>query len=85
MQKRPEPIWPAETYVRVSALATAIGAGYTFYSEWFNTGIGQGWACLPAMPRLPWLGTGLSPIAQWLVLPPVGFWWARRILCPHRV
>jgi hypothetical protein len=70
--------WPAARYLRVAAVATAIGLGYTVYSEWLNTGIRQSWAYAPAMPRLPWLGTGLSPVLQWLILPPLGFWWAQR-------
>jgi len=70
--------WPAAHYLRVAAVATAIGLGYTLYSEWLNTEIRQSWAYAPAMPRLPWLGTGLSPVLQWLILPPLGFWWARR-------
>lgn len=70
--------WPAETYVRVAAVATMIGLGYTIYSEWLNTEIRQSWAYAEAMPRLPLLGTGLSSVAQWIFLPPLGFWWARR-------
>jgi hypothetical protein len=30
------------------------------------------------MPRLPLLGTGLSPIAQWFVVPTAALVWARR-------
>lgn len=70
--------WPADAYVQVAAAATVIGVGYTVYSEWLNTGVRQSWAYAPAMPTLPLLGTGLAPVAQWLVLPLLGFWWARR-------
>lgn len=74
--------WPTETYVRVAAIATALGVGYTLYSEWLNTEVRQSWAYAPAMPTLPLLRTGLAPVAQWLVLPPLGFWWVRRALRP---
>jgi hypothetical protein len=70
--------WPAETYVRVAAVATVIGLGYTTYSEWLNTEVRQSWAYASSMPTLPLLGTGLAPLAQWLILPPLGFWLVRR-------
>lgn len=76
--------WPIETYFRVAAFATLIGVGYTLYSEWLNTEVRQSWAYTSAMPRLPLLGTGLSPIAQWILLPVIGFWWARRPLFHKR-
>ena len=36
------------------------------------------WAYGSAMPRLPWLGTGLSPLAQWLVVSAPALAWAGR-------
>ena len=30
------------------------------------------------MPRLPILGTGLMPMIQWLVIPPLVLWFVRR-------
>ncbi|NIL99835.1 MAG: hypothetical protein GTN79_08975 [Gammaproteobacteria bacterium] len=70
--------WPGARFWRVAALATAIGAGYTVYSEWLNTGVRAAWTYADAMPVVPGLGTGLSPLAQWLVLPPLGLWLCRR-------
>lgn len=70
--------WPQAEFARVSVLATAIGAGYTVYSEWLNTGVRAAWTYADAMPVLPGLGTGLAPLAQWLVLPPLGLWLCRR-------
>ncbi|WP_205527550.1 hypothetical protein [Halomonas sp. JS92-SW72] len=32
------------------------------------------------MPTLPLLGTGLAPLLQWLLLPPLIVWLARRQL-----
>jgi hypothetical protein len=63
--------WPAERNARVFAAAVLIGVGYTIYSEWLNTGARSSWAYSPLMPVVPVLGTGLSPILQWLVVPTV--------------
>jgi hypothetical protein len=62
----------------VAALAVAFGVLYTVFSEWLNTEVRGSWAYAAAMPVVPPFGTGLSPLAQWLVVPPAGFWWARR-------
>jgi hypothetical protein len=70
--------WPTEAYVQVAVVATTIGVGYTLYSEWLNTAVRQSWAYAPAMPTLPLIRTGLVPVVQWLVLPPLGFWVVRR-------
>jgi len=61
--------WPAERNARVFAAALLIGVGYTIYSEWLNTGSLASWAYSGLMPVVPGLGTGLSPILQWLVVP----------------
>jgi hypothetical protein len=72
------PAWPARGFAGVAALAIAFGLAYTLVSEWLNTEVRESWAYAEAMPVIPVLGTGLSPVAQWLVIPPLGFWWARR-------
>lgn len=53
----------------VAAVATALGASYTVFSEWLNVGLLRSWAYAEHMPVLPVVGTGLAPLAQWLVLP----------------
>lgn len=58
------------------AIATAfLGAGYTVFSEWVNTILRESWEYAPAMPIVPLLEVGLTPLLQWLVIPPlaVGF------------
>ncbi len=50
---------------------TLIGLAYTVFSEWLNVDIRSAWGYGPAMPRIPVIGTGVAPIIQWLVLPPV--------------
>lgn len=76
--------WPRRGYWRVATVATLLGLGYTVYSEWLNTAVRQSWAYTGAMPLVPPLGTGLSPLLQWLILPPLGFWLARRLVIPPR-
>ncbi len=70
-------VWPREGYLRVAALAVAIGLAYTVASEWFNIGIRLSWAYADSMPRMPPLGTGLAPLAQWIAVPVLGFIVAR--------
>ena len=70
--------WPAERRLAVTLTATAIGAAYTVFSEWLNVDVRGTWGYAPAMPRLPLLGTGLAPLLQWLVLPPLAMLMVRR-------
>ena len=63
------PGWPAEATWRVAVLTVAAGLGYTVFSEWLNTAVRQSWAYSEMMPVLPFIGTGLSPMLQWLVIP----------------
>jgi hypothetical protein len=72
--------WPARAYWRVAGLALAFGLAYTLFSEWYNTALTGAWAYSDLMPLIPVLGLGLSPVAQWIVLPLLGFWWAGRNL-----
>lgn len=72
-----DPAWPRASFHRVAAIAVALGVAYTVYSEWRNTGRGA-WGYSAWMPRVPPLGTGLSPLVQWVALPPLGLWWARK-------
>lgn len=67
--------WPEQrrVFVRVGLLALALGLVYTAYSEWLNVEVRKSWAYSAWMPVLPVLGTGLSPLAQWLIIPALGF------------
>ncbi len=69
--------WPRDSFCRVALMATVLGIAYTIFSEWLNLVVRQSWAYSAWMPTLPMLGTGLSPLLQWLVLPPLGLAWAR--------
>lgn len=58
-------------YVSLPITVTALGAAYTVFSEWLNVAVLQNWQYSPLMPVLRPLGTGLSPLLQWIVLPPI--------------
>ena len=75
-----EDAWPARGFGRVLAATLTIGLAYTVYSEWVNVELQQTWAYTEAMPRLPWLGTGLAPLLQWVVVPPLALFTARHCM-----
>ena len=75
-------LWPEANY-RLVGLATVLtGLGYTVFSEWLNIEVREAWAYSDLMPVIPVIGAGLSPIAQWIVLPIIALWWAepRKVL-----
>jgi hypothetical protein len=56
---------------RIALGTVVLSAGYTVFSEWMNVAIVGSWAYAPAMPTIGIGGfeLGLSPLAQWLVVP----------------
>lgn len=56
----------------------AVGLVVTIALEYWATRIGGRWEYAEAMPRLPLLGTGLAPLLQWLLIPPLVAWLVRR-------
>lgn len=70
--------WPEARFRIVAAVAVIGGVAYTVFSEWLNTEIRGSWAYTELMSLLPLVGTGVSPIAQWIVIPLAAFWWALR-------
>ncbi|MEO8120665.1 MAG: hypothetical protein ABI606_15270 [Rhodoferax sp.] len=64
--------WPNRRYWVVALTVILLGLGYTIYSEWNNTVVTRNWAYAAAMPQI-W-GIGLSPIAQWIIIPSFAFW-----------
>lgn len=69
--------WPQRRYNAVAATATAAGLIYTVFSEWLNVDLRGAWDYAQAMPRAPLLGTGVAPLAQWIVVPTLSFLLAR--------
>jgi hypothetical protein len=70
--------YPCMRFNRALGLTIGSGIAYTLFSEWLNVSIRQSWAYSDLMPVVPIIGTGVSPIAQWIFLPLLGLLWARR-------
>ncbi len=49
----------------------AVGLVLTVAFEWLATGPLERWSYAPEMPQIPVLGTGLLPVLQWVVVPPL--------------
>jgi hypothetical protein len=82
--------WTGSSLRSVWRFLLILGVGYTLYSEWINVSVKGSWAYAPFMPTLPVIGTGLSPLLQWIIVPTlvlrisVGRWpWDNRSLWLH--
>ena len=58
----------------------AVGVGITAMIEWLATRWhwAQTWAYSIAMPVIPGIEIGLSPLLQWVIVPPIVLWFVRR-------
>jgi hypothetical protein len=56
-----------------------LSVSYTIFSEWMNTVIYEHWKYSDLMPLMPVLGTGLSPLLQWFVVPSLALHLALRV------
>lgn len=63
------PTWPKASGAAVYLTCLALGIGYTIFSEWLNVSVRGSWAYSSWMPTLPLVGTGVSPLLQWVVVP----------------
>ena len=70
--------WPTNHASRVLIVTMLLGFSYTAFSEWLNIEIRQAWAYSDLMPVIPLLDMGLSPALQWIVVPWIAYWWAKR-------
>ena len=75
-----ERAFPDWRWGRVAAVTVTLGAGYTVFSEWMNIAILRSWSYSESMPRLELGGfeLGVTPFVQWLVVPPLALYLARR-------
>ncbi len=60
------------------AAFTITGIVVTVIAEWVATERLRLWAYADRMPVLPLLGTGLLPLLQWMILPPLVVWFVQR-------
>lgn len=68
--------WPRKGFVPVAAVTLVAGIGVTATIEHLSTTRGF-WTYSDLMPLLPGTGLGLSPLAQWIVIPVLAFVFAR--------
>jgi hypothetical protein len=73
--------WPETRFRAVALLTVLFGAAYTVFSEWLNVVVRASWAYSALMPVVTLFGlrVGLSPLAQWLVIPFASLLLARRM------
>ena len=70
--------WFLALNVLPASVFLASGLLITVIFELLATGPLQRWTYSEAMPLLPFTGIGLSPLAQWVVLPILQLWFVRR-------
>ncbi len=63
-----------------AAIFVAVGIALTVGFEYYYTNISLRWTYSDLMPLVPPLGTGLSPLLQWIVIPLIVIWLTRRHL-----
>lgn len=61
--------WWTSRWATVLPVFLVTGLAYTAFSEWANTRLWEGWEYGPNMPRI--FGLGVTPLLQWIVLPPL--------------
>lgn len=71
--------WPVSSPWAGGAIVTVGAVAFTVWSEWYNVYQIGSWGYTTRMPLI--LGIGLSPLLQWLILPPL-MTIAYRSLCP---
>ena len=63
------PDWPASRPWSGGAVFTIGAIAFTVWSEWYNVYRAGNWGYAASMPMI--YGIGLSPLLQWLILPPL--------------
>ena len=63
----------------IAALSVLFGVAYTILSEWTNVTLLRSWTYASSMPTLDLGGfrIGLTPVLQWLVIPPLALYLAK--------
>ena len=61
--------WPVSRPWAGGAIVVIGAMAYTVWSEWHNVYRAGNWGYIAAMPLI--FGIGLSPLLQWLILPPM--------------
>ena len=61
--------WPASRPWTGGVIVVIGAMAFTAWSEWYNVYRAGSWGYTASMPMI--FGIGLSPLLQWLILPPV--------------
>ena len=69
--------WASWPRMRIGMVIVFLTVDYTVLSERINLARGN-WAYSSWMPVLPWVEVGMAPVAQWIIVPLVTWWWANR-------
>lgn len=75
--------WPIAPSFAQFAVFLTVGVGLTVAFEFYYTKISLRWTYSELMPLVPPFGTGLAPLLQWLIVPPLVIWLARRQMQPQ--
>lgn len=70
--------WISNPSRRELVVFVACGVVITIAFEWTATQVLHLWAYNERMPVVPGVGTGLLPMLQWLLIPPLLLWIVRR-------
>lgn len=71
-------LWILDPRIATWVIYLIIGLAITVLFEYLATGTLQRWTYSDQMSRLPVLGTGVSPLLQWLVVPSIVLWLTRQ-------
>lgn len=72
--------WILEPTPQRIARFVGVGLVITIAFEWLAIEVLDLWQYAENMPTLPFLRTGVSPVLQWILLPPLVVWLVRRQL-----
>ena len=72
--------WFFQPSLLQTAIYIGVGIGLTIGFEYYYTNISLLWTYSELMPLVPPLGTGLSPLLQWMFIPPFVLWLTKRQL-----
>jgi hypothetical protein len=72
--------WPTRPRPAQIAAFALVGILITTALEWLATQVWSLWSYSGLMPMIPFLGVGLVPLLQWIVLPPLIIWFVHRQL-----
>lgn len=71
--------WYTRAGIANGTLFVSLGAVYTVFSEITNVRVKGTWGYTDAMPVVPVLGIGGTPLLQWLLIPPIVLWLMRLV------